>query len=202
VTAGQPGHHVELRFNSILPPSAPVSGSGISLDMVRDGILGNLKLEEIAPAISAMWTNHPTRPAITAWQHARHLPRISPPHLPARRSVGRPGRRPPPPRCDACVGERVGGWPKAWAARQERRERRLTSGEQMQTCVFCWPFGTWRDANEGSMLSSSKSWSGYDVENRLCASGFKIFPASYRDRQFQRVEGMLSTAQYICKGRG
>ncbi len=49
---------------------------------------------------------------------------------------------------------------------------------------------------------SSNTWSGYDVENLLCAYGFKIFPTSYRDHEFQRVEGMLSTAQYIWKGRG
>ena len=45
-------------------------------------------------------------------------------------------------------------------------------------------------------LISSMTWSGYDVENLR----FKIFPTSYRDHEFQRVEGMRSTAQYICKG--
>jgi hypothetical protein len=53
VAAGvQPGRHVELRFNSVQPPPAPASGGGISMDTIRDEILG--KLEELAPA---MWTD-------------------------------------------------------------------------------------------------------------------------------------------------
>ena len=48
----QPGRHVELRFNSVAPPPAPASGGGISMDMIRDEVLG--KLEELAPA---MWTD-------------------------------------------------------------------------------------------------------------------------------------------------
>jgi hypothetical protein len=43
---------------------------------------------------------------------------------------------------------------------------------------------------------------GTTLKNLLCAYGFKIFPTSYRDHEFQRVEGMVSTTQYICKGTG
>ena len=51
-TGVQPGRDVELRFNSVQPPPAPASGGGISMDMIRDEVLG--KLEELAPA---MWTD-------------------------------------------------------------------------------------------------------------------------------------------------
>jgi len=52
VAAGQAGQHVELRFNSIPPPSGPASGGVTSMESIKDWVLS--KLEELAPE---MWVD-------------------------------------------------------------------------------------------------------------------------------------------------